>query len=398
VEGKCGAIVHMRPPCPIYGRAAAKPTAWNDHPNTMTMQHRTLTLITACTLLATTVIAQIPRVVVQGSGAPQVFSDFTEALEAAQPNDRLYLSGGVFPFEGGLIIDKPVHLIGAGIHPDSTQVTGVTVLRATGTTAPLILTTAASGSTFTGIRFVHQASNATVIVRYGTNTSDHSPTDIIFQRCWFMENVNLASGNQNDPSSASTIFDECIFRRQLNGFGSTAVVTRSIFDWTASQQYAVLWFNVGTLTMDNCVFLGALLSNSPGAIVRNSITTSSSYICIGCSNGTFSNNLITATTVATSSLGATLSNNVTGLDPANMFVSLGNANTFNFNDDLRLPPGSPGIGAGTDGNDIGIYGSSSPYKDGAIPFNPHFRQADIAPSTNANGELPVNIRVAAQPN
>jgi len=364
----------------------------------MTMQHRTLTLITACTLLATMVTAQIPRIVVQGSGAPQVFSDFTEALDAAQPNDRLYLSGGVFPFEGGLIIDKPVHLIGAGIHPDSTQVTSVTVLRATGTNAPLILTTAASGSTFTGIRFVHQASNATVIVRYGTNTSDHSPTDIVFQRCWFMQNVNLASGNENDPSSASTMFDECIFRRILNGFGSTAVVTRSIFDWTAAQQYAVQWFNVGTLTMENCVFLGALMANSPGVIFRNSITTNSSYICLNCSNGTFSNNLISGNAVVSGSLGVTLSNNVTGLDPANMFVSLGNANTFNFNDDLRLPPGSPGIGAGTDGNDIGIYGSSSPYKDGAMPFNPHFREAEIAPSTNTNGELPVNIRVAVQPN
>lgn len=220
----------------------------------------------------------------------------------------------------------------------------------------------------------------------------------MFQRCWFMENVNLASGNQNDPSSASTVFDECIFRRTLLGYGSTAIVTRSIFDWTASQQYAVQWFNVGTLTLENCVFLGGLLANCPGVIVRNSVSTSTSYICLNCPNGTFSNNVVSANNVANSSPGATFTNNLTGVPSSTIFVSLGDPNTFNFNDDLRMAAGSPGIGAGTDGNDLGIYGSSSPYKDGAIPFNPHYRQAEIEPSTNTNGELPVNIRVAAQPN
>ena len=71
---------------------------------------------------------------------------------------------------------------------------------------------------------------------------------------------------------------------------------------------------------------------------------------------------------------------------------------YQYTDDLHLAVGSGGIGAADDGTDIGLYGSGSPYKPGAVPFNPHFRAAVIAPSTNANGDLPVNIRVAAQPN
>jgi len=31
-----------------------------------------------------------------------------------------------------------------------------------------------------------------------------------------------------------------------------------------------------------------------------------------------------------------------------------------------------------------------------VPFNPHFRQANIAPATNSSGALPVNLKVAAQ--
>ena len=65
---------------------------------------------------------------------------------------------------------------------------------------------------------------------------------------------------------------------------------------------------------------------------------------------------------------------------------------------MHLAPGSGGIGAADDGTDIGIYGSSSPYKPGNVPYNPHFRTATVAPATNPNGDLPVNIHVAAQPN
>ncbi|MBK7286059.1 MAG: hypothetical protein IPI95_02555 [Flavobacteriales bacterium] len=70
---------------------------------------------------------------------------------------------------------------------------------------------------------------------------------------------------------------------------------------------------------------------------------------------------------------------------------------YDFDDDLRLAPTSPGVGASNDGRDIGIYGGGSPYKEGASPYNPHYRAADIGGATNSSGELPVNIRMAAQP-
>jgi hypothetical protein len=86
-----------------------------------------------------------------------------------------------------------------------------------------------------------------------------------------------------------------------------------------------------------------------------------------------------------------------GVDPASIFINEANGN-YQFTDDLHLAPGSSGIGGATDGTDIGIYGSSSPYKAGAMPYNPHFRAASVAPATNADGDLPVNIRAAAQNN
>lgn len=59
----------------------------------------------ALVLLVNSAMGQSQRIMVQGSGAPQVFTDLTEAIAAAQANDVLYLSGGSFPYTGGLVLD-----------------------------------------------------------------------------------------------------------------------------------------------------------------------------------------------------------------------------------------------------------------------------------------------------
>ena len=50
------------------------------------------------------------------------------------------------------------------------------------------------------------------------------------------------------------------------------------------------------------------------------------------------------------------------------------------------------------GTDIGIYGTAEPFKDGGVPNNPHIQINSIGSSTNAEGDLPINIKVAAQDN
>ena len=62
----------------------------------------------------------------------------------------------------------------------------------------------------------------------------------------------------------------------------------------------------------------------------------------------------------------------------------------------QLNPASPGKNGGTDGTDIGIHGGAFPWKQGAIPSNPHFQSIQIAPKTDTNGNLNVKIKVAAQ--
>jgi hypothetical protein len=349
----------------------------------------------AAILITTTAFAQQPRIVVQGGGLPQVFTDFAEAVAAAQADDRLYFSGGTFPYTGGLVIDKPLHFIGAGIIPDSAQTTGVTTLNAINTNAPLYVLTEASGSTFTGVRFTSQWDNSsnTTSVQFGTSTDNDAPTGIVFQRCWFQRHLVLGAPG-TVAAITNTILDECVVLGWLVGESRTATVTRCIVA-PGFNAVAIVSFFAGGLLVENSVVLGTI-QNTPGATVRNSfIRTSGGYATYNCSNCVLEHNITPNPTIASSAPGAVLVNNLINVDPATVFVSEDNG-FYEVTDDLHMAAGSPGIAFSTDGTDLGIHGTSAPYKPGGVPYNPHFRGATIAPATNPNGELPVNIRVAAQ--
>ncbi|MBK8582267.1 MAG: hypothetical protein IPL86_10630 [Flavobacteriales bacterium] len=84
------------------------------------MRTFTLLSIAASFALSTSVSAQLPRIVVDGITAPQVFTDLNAAITAAPANSNITLSGGSFLVPGGFALDKPLHFVGAGMHPDPT--------------------------------------------------------------------------------------------------------------------------------------------------------------------------------------------------------------------------------------------------------------------------------------
>ena len=331
--------------------------------------------------------AQLARIVVQGSGAPQVFTDINAALAAAQPNDKLYFSGGTFISATAFTIGMPLHLIGAGVHPDSTGVTSTTTLE-TGA-GDILITTGASGSTFTGITF-----NAASDIQYGTSAADDDPTGIVFHRCRFLCHTYL---DFDAASTSSTLYDECVFNQYVSGNDFvSATFTRCIFDYATGTGSCI--GEVGNLFISHCVFLGhQAFRNSSGATIENSICTNTSYPVYQSNNVTFTNCLFSGTTYTGNSSGEVITNCQLNVLAANIFINETD-NNYQFSDDMHLAPGSGGIGGADDGTDIGLYGSSSPYKPGNVPYNPHYRQANIATATDANGDLPVTIKVATQPN
>lgn len=355
------------------------------------MRKKTLALFTCTALLIGSAQAQLQRIVLQGTGAPQVFTDINEALAAAQPNDKLYLSGGVFSSSEHIVINMPLHLIGAGVHPDSTSVTSTTTISTVNSSWDIIITTAASGSSFTGIRF-----NAGGYVYYGNDATDDDPTGLVFQRCVFDDRIYMT--HDENSASPSSMFDECIFYSLIvAGNGVNATLTKCILDYQAGTGAEVSGFGTGGLTMRHCICMGTRVGNSPNAIVEDCVFTRTSAPFWQSNGATLTNNLCVSASLTSNMTAGPAIGNVLGVDPANVFVNETN-DDYEFTDDVHLAASSTGIGMATDGTDVGIYGTNSPYKPGAVPYNPHFRGATIATATNPNGDLPVNIRVAAQPN
>ena len=337
--------------------------------------------------------AQQPRIVVQHAGNVQVYTDLTAAITAANANAELYLSGGSFLVPGGFALDKTLHFIGAGIHPDSSGATGPTILTTDGS-AYFRLTTGANGSSFTGIRF--HTPGSTTCFGLGTGAGDQNVVSVEFHRCVFQQIVRLGV---EEPCAGSAQFVECIFHAQVNGYGSQGHFTRCIFDWVPSTATGTInMFRPTGLHLNSCVILGGLVANTQGSTIQNCVFTRQNGAPFWQGHTTtISNCLIGYTELTSNSSAVTEANNIMGV-PLNAFFQYELDNKYQFSDNLRLLGTSAGAGAATDGTDIGIYGTGSPYKDGAMPHVPHFRQVDVAPGTDANGNLPVQVKVAAQAN
>lgn len=350
------------------------------------MKNRISLFLLGMGLLAGPLKAQPPRIVVQGTGAPQVFSTINAAIAAAQPNDKVYLSGGTHSSSVELVIDKPLHFIGAGIHPDSTAVTGITQL--TTSSGDIVITTTAGGSTFTGL--VLSAAGGQIY--YGSSSANDDPSDIVFTRCQFNTNPNMGRDNLG---TGPTTFIECVFKVHINGNDKGGTFDRCIFDFQTGTSSAINSFL--PLEVDHCVFLGVqAFRNSPSAQLRNSISVYPSAAVYQSNGSTVSNCIFTGATLFSNATGTSL-NNQFSVSPTSIFVNESDSE-YQFSDDLHMAPGSPGIGAAIDGTDAGIYGGPTPYKPGNVPYNPHVSGASIANSTNGNSQLPVNITVIAQPN
>jgi hypothetical protein len=81
----------------------------------------------------------------------------------------------------------------------------------------------------------------------------------------------------------------------------------------------------------------------------------------------------------------------------NLFVDAPEG-AFSYTGNYHLKSDSPARNAGFDGKDCGIYGGANPYKEGALPVNPHIRAKTLPAQTDAQGKINVQVTVAAQNN
>ena len=111
-------------------------------------------------------------------------------------------------------------------------------------------------------------------------------------------------------------------------------------------------------------------------------------------NNMFTKNIFTYTP----GFGSNINNgNYLAVDFATLFVNAPST-TFNYTYNFHLQ--QPATYLGSDATQAGLYGGllHGPYKAASIPKNPHIQTKTIAPATDTNGNLNINIKVAAQDN
>lgn len=302
---------------------------------------------------------------------------FVDAYDASVAGDTIYVPGGFF---NAVDINKPkLVILGAGHYPDSTQATGQTIL-----TGGFTFMEIADSVSFSGFVI-----NGNVYFAYN-NSVDY----VLFYRNKVNGDIIFNGDGQRLNSCDYVTVKENIFNA-INGTNAlNCIVANNIINSRAE--------NFETSSIVNNIFLGNYyygwpyyfnynISHTNICLIQNNIH----YQNIGgfpyCNNNTIQNNLY----ISSPNFGTnTYSGNYTNVPQENIFINH-SGNTFDYSYNYHLQ--NPNTYLGVDGTQVGIYGGiHGPYKEGAVPKNPHIIFKNIAPTTDNNGNLNVIIRVGAQ--
>jgi len=314
--------------------------------------------------------AQTPQIALvrPSNNSTQIFTSLQSAYNSALDDDIIYLPGGTFTIQDS--IKKKLNFIGAGFFMDSCLTTGVTILSKT----VLYIDSAGSGTTFEGLYINLQYNEFNPNGFHGGNNqfslincklsggTIKSGNNCIIKNCIILGDIT----NVNN-----CLISNCILKRlgiQLNQNGAT------------------------NSTIKNCIFTtqvgGYCVSNSTNSIFQNNIFGSNS-IQYNSATSTFSNSIkYNPNTPQANEYNSILVDSI-----PQIFVSNMNTITINENYNYQLKPTCPGNNAGTDGTDVGIFGTAYPVKTGWVPSNPHMYFKQVAAETTPDGKLQIHYKV-----
>lgn len=321
---------------------------------------------------------QSSKLAVLHNGVSTIYTSLNSAIAGAQSGDTIYLPGGYIPASGNpVVVNKPLTIIGVGHHPDSTAATGTTIIANN-----LSFNSGADGSRMTG---------CVIQNLYFGWTGSANVNNIIFSRCYigslhacmygctstasnilFTEDVIMSS---SDGSFGSVLYEKCIIQEPF--YPTSAVYNNNVF-------ISNIYFPFVNSILNNNIFINT--GNSGYTINLNG------------SQNTYTNNLFCAGSTAMAAVitgNNVCTNNITGQLISGTFINMPNW-SFSYSNNYHLKSTSPGKNAGTDGTDLGIYGTQYPAKEGAVPFNPHISYKNIGTTVSPTGMLNVDVKVSAQ--
>lgn len=289
-----------------------------------------------------------------------------DAVNSASPGEFIYLPGGTFTL--GVIINKSLNIIGAGMNPDSSLATGITIIN-----SDLNISQAASQSFFEGLKII------------GNVTTPDMILSCTFSRCSWNQ-FNWAAGATPNPQGVIIQYSEivnCYIYNMNSGLG--CMISNCILDFASDMSQS---------TFQNCDFL-----YHPGHQWANCHNTN----FISCIFGSIYGHPIQGGSNVFSSYNVLLAGTEPGYLHSDSLVS----SCLNIYANATCPTAylptsetafqlNPAVPLGFGNSPRGIFGGSDPWKMGAVPSNPHIYFKQIPQYTNTNGQLPVNIKVRSE--
>lgn len=330
------------------------------------------------TFIANQVSAQQVTALHSTSGETMFYGSqsFVDAYNQAVDGDTLYLSGG--SFIPPAMVDKTVLIFGAGYHPEYTTATLPSQI-----SASFSMGSNADNLYLEGLLF---ASDVQAI-----NTDDLNGVSI--RRCRIEGNLLVQSGiglNSNFGVSESIIEGYVDISALTSSSFANSFLGDRIINASGNLFSNNLFFHASTSTGTN----KALYNIQNCTVVNNIFVAYSNYhVTSPVSEGNiFENNVFTVSNIAFGTA-PILNNNYFDYGMDEVFVDQ-TAADFSFDDDYHLL--QPEVLVGNDGTQVGVYGGLFPLKEGGIPMNPHISDKNISGTTNASGQLEVEITVEAQ--
>lgn len=262
-----------------------------------------------------------------------VYTSFDSAIAEANPDDTLYIEPSHLDY-GTPTLTKRVTIIGNGFE----------IAKNLALMNPLPYNL--NESIFTHITFNPGSENAQIIGLRFINQVTISAAGVKISRCLLLGSVQL--------NASQILIDQCFFlgsQATIAGTGTNSIVKNTIIGKNIQSVNNVLFDHcyindLNSSFVTNCIFTNCIINT----IAANYPLNNTFSFCIKIGTGT-----------TFPSPG--VNNNQEGIPMENIFVvSNPMAPTLINEKDFRLKNGSPALGSGTGGVDIGPFGGSSPYR------------------------------------
>jgi hypothetical protein len=321
-----------------------------------------------------------PRIALEHNGLVSMHVSLDSAYANAQNGDAIYFPGGTFNI-GSKIIAKRLRIYGAGHYPDSSQVGGATVLNGN-----LSYITGSDTSMLSGVYLT-----GSLVI--GTGTQDIVVKALFISRS-SLGDVQLSYHPTVPNPNASVLLSENVLRSVVQCANVPAVLEKNIINGRVYALTNGVLKNNLFLTREHqgsCYCYG-VLETAISCYFEGNVFQANNYILGASSSGNNFVNNIFAGDPGASILGT---NNLVNVPRDSMFVNQPDW-VFGYNRDYHLKPGLQLQYPAYNFSVIGLYGAAVPYKEGAVPANPHIRLFDVAPVTTPDGKLNIHIKVGAQ--